>query len=131
MKPYSRYYFRDFLLLHEINSIFYFRGCHLFLRTPVLSLGPDRRSYCIYSVYISGPQRQQEALWQSGHPEPPSTFRLWPMRQKEFHSGLRLSRHFEEFLRIRLLQSEAPQCTRPWGNLPPCPPFLCEPDIYL
>ena len=26
---------------------------------------------------------------ESGHPEaPPPTFRLWPIRQKQFHSGL-------------------------------------------
>ena len=53
----------------------------------------------------------------------PPTFRSWSMRRREFHSGLRPLRHFEEFLRIRPLQSEAPQSTRPWGNLPPLFPL--------
>ena len=60
---------------------------------------------------------------QSGHVEASSIFRLWPMRQKEFYSGLRHLRHFEEFLRMRPLQSEVPQSTRPWGNLPSLPPI--------
>ena len=73
----------------------------------------------------SGPQRGNRRPRLSGHPEvpPPPTFRLWPMRQKEFRSGLRPLRHFEEFLRVWPLQYEAPQSTRPWGNLPPLTPF--------
>ena len=62
--------------------------------------------------------RRPGAKW-SSRASPPPTFTLWPMRQKEFHSGLRPLRHFEEFLGIRPLQSEVPQSTRPWGNLPP------------
>ena len=79
---------------------------------------------------ITWAQARREAtggLEQSGHPTPPppATFRLWPTRQKGFHSGLTPLRHFEEFLRIGPLQSEAPQSTRPWGNLLPLsPPFL-------
>ena len=75
---------------------------------------------CQGFLRIRPAERQQEARGKVVIQSPPSpTFRLWPMRQKEFHSGLRPLRHFEEFLRIRPLQSEAPQSTRPWGDLPP------------
>ena len=77
---------------------------------------------------VSPLQARREATGgpgQSGHPEGRPTFRLWSMRQKEFHSGLRSLRHFEEFLGI--LRNKAftiwgPQSTRPWGILPPLPP---------
>ena len=75
-----------------------------------------------FDTPYAGPQkdkRRPRAKLSSTGPPPPPTFRLWPMRQKEFHSGLRPLRHFEEFLRIMPLQSEASQSTRPWGNLSP------------
>ena len=73
-----------------------------------------------YQYKTSRPaEKQQEAQGKVVIQRPPSTFRLWPMRPKEFHLGSRPLRHSEEFLRIRPLQSEAPQSTRPWGNLPP------------
>ena len=78
--------------------------------------------FCQVNLH-TGPQRGNRrpgAKWSSR--APPPTFRLWPMCQKEFHSGLRPLRHFKECLRIRPLQSEAPQITRPWGNLFPLPP---------
>ena len=58
---------------------------------------------------------------QSGHPEAPQPSDCG-LCTKEFNLGLRPLRHFEEFLRIRPLQSEAPQTTRPLGNLPLAPP---------
>ena len=50
-------------------------------------------------------ERQLEARGKVVIQRPPPTFKLWPMSQKEFLSGLRPLRHFEEFLRIRPLQS--------------------------
>ena len=77
----------------------------------------------IHTLHTRPAERQQEAWGKVVIQSPPPTFRLWPMCRKEFHSGLRPLRHFEEFLRTRPLQSEAPQSTRPWGNLPPLTPL--------
>ena len=82
------------------------------------------------SVLFTRPSyRQQESKWSSRGLHP-TTFTSWPMRQQQFHSGLRLLRHFEKFLRIRPLQSEASQSTRPWGNLFPLAASpLCAPPF--
>ena len=77
------------------------------------------------SVLFTRPtDRQQEARGKVViHPHP-------SQHQKEFHSRLRSLRHFEEFLRIRPLQSQALKSTRPWGNLPPLGSLFCGPAFH-
>ena len=63
---------------------------------------------------------------QSQTPPPPNLqVMAYPPKRVSFGITVRPLRHFEEFLRIRPLQSEAPRSTRPWGNLRPLlPPLL-------
>ena len=73
-----------------------------------------------------GPQRDNRrpgAKWSSRAPLPqPSDYGL-SAKRVSFRITVRPLRHFEEFLWIRPLQFEAPQSTRPWGNLPPLSPL--------
>ena len=79
-------------------------------------------------AYMQARKETTGGLVQSGHPEPspPPNLQVTAYQPKRVSFGItvRPLRHFEEFLRIRPLQSEAPRSMRPWGNLPPLPPPL-------
>ena len=73
---------------------------------------------------ISRPaERQQEARGKVVIQRPPNLQVIaYPPKRVSFGITARPLRYFEEFLRIRPLQSEAPRSTRPWAICPLCPP---------
>ena len=77
-----------------------------------------------WRVQVSPGERQQEAWGNVVIQSPPNLqVMAYLLKRVSFRITVRLLRHFEEFLRIRPLQSEAPRSTKPWGNLPP---HLCR-----